>query len=282
MDTKALNRIPLRDYLATLNVYPVKDRTYYGMYHSPFREDRTASLKVDYNKNLWYDFGTNEGGSMIDLVMKMDNGSVREAILRLEQYAGGMGLYASHERVCPLQVPHGQAPALKVVKVQTLTHPALIDYLRERKINIATAQRHCPEVYYTSGGKVYFAAGFKNDSGGYELRNRYFKGSTSKDISSVLRASRSCLVFEGFMDYLSFLTCRRLTYPQQSILVLNSTGNLDKATGLLSSFPEVYAFLDNDPAGRKALKGLEAVCQTLYDQSPQYMPCKDLNEFLCR
>jgi hypothetical protein len=280
MDTKALNSIPVRDYLAALNVYPAKDRAYYGMYHSPFREDRTASLKVDYNKNLWYDFGTNEGGSMIDLVMKMDNCSVGEAIRRLERYAGGTGF--STERICPVQPFAESKPALKIVKVQTLNHPALTDYLRERKIDLGTARRHCGEVYYTFGGKVYFATGFKNDSGGYELRNRYFKGSTSKDITSLLRGSRSCLVFEGFMDYLSFLTWQRLAYPRQSILVLNSTGNLQRAAGLLPSFSEVHAFLDNDTAGRAALQKMEALCQTLYDQSPRYLPCKDLNAFLCR
>jgi hypothetical protein len=280
MDTKALNRIPLRDYLAALGVYPVKDRTYYGMYHSPFREDHTASLKVDYNKNLWYDFGTHEGGTMIDLVMKMNNCSVREAILKLEQRA--LGKAVSTERTFrppPLVAP---TPALRVVKVQPLVHPALQDYLRERKIDFGTARRHCPEVHYTFGRKVYFAAGFKNDSGGYELRNKYFKGSVSKDISSVLTGSPSCLVFEGFMDYLSFLTWQRLTYSPQNILVLNSTVNLDKASGLLSSFHEVHAFLDNDPAGRRAVKSMEAVCRKLYDQSGLYLPFKDLNEFLCR
>ena len=55
------------------------------MYRSPFREDSNASLKVDYNKNLWYDFGTNDGGTMIDFVIRMDRCSAQEAVRTLEQ-----------------------------------------------------------------------------------------------------------------------------------------------------------------------------------------------------
>ncbi|MDR2918790.1 MAG: mobilization protein, partial [Tannerella sp.] len=74
-----IKSIPIREYLNNTGIHPVKDYGYYGMYHCPYREDRNASFKVDYNKNVWYDFGTNEGGSIIDLVMKMENCSFHEA-----------------------------------------------------------------------------------------------------------------------------------------------------------------------------------------------------------
>ncbi|KAA6323708.1 DNA primase, partial [termite gut metagenome] len=73
MDSKIINRFPIRDYLAGSGIYPAKDNGYYGMYHSPFREDPDASLKVDYNRNLWIDYGTGGGGTLIDLVMRMEN-----------------------------------------------------------------------------------------------------------------------------------------------------------------------------------------------------------------
>ena len=67
MKSTDINRYPIREYLAGLNIYPAKDKGYYGMYHSPFREDSNASMKVDYDKNLWIDYGSNEGGTLIDL-----------------------------------------------------------------------------------------------------------------------------------------------------------------------------------------------------------------------
>ena len=70
MTYQEANNISIKDYLESLGILPVVDKLYYGMYHSPFRQDDTPSLKVDYGVNLWCDFGTGEGGSLIDLVMK--------------------------------------------------------------------------------------------------------------------------------------------------------------------------------------------------------------------
>gem|GEM_PF-4687033 len=49
-------------------------------FHSPTRREKTPSFKVDLNKNLWYDFGIGEGGTLIDLVIKLNNYSVPEAL----------------------------------------------------------------------------------------------------------------------------------------------------------------------------------------------------------
>ncbi|KAA6328645.1 DNA primase [termite gut metagenome] len=84
-----LNTISIRSYLTEMNIHPVKNYGYYGMYYSPLREDRNTSFKVDYTKNLWRDFGTNEGGTLIDLVMHMEHCSFHEAASKLEKkYAG--------------------------------------------------------------------------------------------------------------------------------------------------------------------------------------------------
>ncbi|MDR1373189.1 MAG: hypothetical protein LBJ17_08790 [Dysgonamonadaceae bacterium] len=60
MDSKIINQFPIWDYLADSGIYPAKDNDSYGMYHSPFREDHNASMKVDYSKNclrvLWITF----------------------------------------------------------------------------------------------------------------------------------------------------------------------------------------------------------------------------------
>ena len=80
-----IKQISIRQYLADLGIYPAKDHSHYGIYHSPFRDDHNASMKVDYPKNLWIDFGTNEGGTLIDLVMKMEHCSLHGAISMLER-----------------------------------------------------------------------------------------------------------------------------------------------------------------------------------------------------
>lgn len=82
------------------------------------------------------------------------------------------------------------------------------------------------------------------------------------------------------MDYLSFLTLKRNPTPPHDVVVLNSVTNLAKAVPFIASHEQVYAYLDNDEAGRKATAELKAACRSLSDQSIHYRPHNDLNDYL--
>jgi DNA primase len=73
MNTAQAKQIQIADYLQTLGIKPsiIKGDNYW--YRSPFREEQSASFKVDTAKNIWYDHGTGEGGNILDLVMRMYN-----------------------------------------------------------------------------------------------------------------------------------------------------------------------------------------------------------------
>ena len=283
MDIKDLNRFSIKEYLAGKGIYPVKDRGYYGMYHSPFREDKDASMKVDYNKNLWIDFGSNEGGTLIDLVMRINNCSLTQAINELEQYnSTSVNQYNNK----PIQQTdsfsfHGE-PSIILQEVKPITNPALADYLKERAINVDIAKLHCKEVHYSVNNKAYFAIGFSNNSGGYELRSKYFKGCTSKDCTTNNNESDACLIFEGVMDYLSYLTLKNIRETKQDTVILNSVANLPKALNILKDYKEIRTYLDNDESGRKATNQIKAGCvnSILKDQSIHYTKHKDLNDYL--
>ena len=277
MDTKILNQLPIRQYLADNGIYPVKEKDYYGMYHSPLRADHNASMKVDYNKNLWIDYGTGEGGTMLDLVMRLETCAFPEAIRRLEQRLSETPSFSFQGNNF---VPKEEKPGITIERVQSIKNPFLIAYLKERRISIETAKQHCKEVHYLVNDKPYFAVGFPNNSGGYELRNRYFKGCTSKDITGIQVGGNTCLVFEGFMDALSFLTMKRISQFRQNTVILNSVTNLPKAEKYIRSHEKVYTFLDNDEAGQQATAKLKSVCKSLSDQSGFYARYKDLNDYL--
>lgn len=229
MDAKAINKFPIREYLASRGIRPDKDRSYCGLYHSPLREDHMPSMKVDYDKNLWIDYGAGEGGTLIDLVMHMERCDAGEAMRRLEQWIDGGPISSFIGKNTAPQRP----PSIVVERVRPLENPALLDYLMERGIDLDTARMHCSEVHYRVADKSYFAVGFRNDAGGWELRNRYFKGCTSKAPTTRRGDYPTCLVFEGFMDYLSFLTLKRNPNPPHNIVVLNSVTNLIKVVPLL-------------------------------------------------
>lgn len=279
MKSTDINRYPIRKYLAGLNIYPVKDKGYYGMYHSPFREDSNASMKVDYDKNLWIDYGSNEGGTLIDLVMRIENCTNGRAMQLLEQHLSGIPSFSFQGN--NIANKREIEPTIHITGVTQINNPVLIDYIRERKVNVDIAKIHCKEINYSVNGKPYYAIGFPNDLGGYELRSKYFKGCTSKDITSQRTGQDSCLLFEGFMDYLSFLTMKNTHISNQDVIVLNSVANLPKVTNTLAGYKSVAPFLDNDQAGKRAVQDLRSVCKELTDQSVHYANHKDLNDYLC-
>jgi DNA primase (bacterial type) len=281
---KNSNYISIRQYLENKGINPAKDRGYYGMYYSPLREDTNPSFKVDFQKNLWYDFGISEGGSIVDLVMKLEKRSLAEALQLLDD---SFSFHRNSEK----EKQTAQSPQIKITGNDVLCAPSLFSYLHKRCIDTETAMQYCREIHYTINEKPYYAIGFQNDAGGYELRNEYFKGSLSlKDITSINQKEQqhSCYVFEGFMDYLSFLVLRNKYNPdipgtdKQDYIILNSVHNVAKAIDRLGNYDEIHCFLDNDIAGQQAfLKIRQKFDIHVRDSSKHYAKHKDLNDYLC-
>ena len=289
MTYKEANNISIKDYLNSLGIQPVTEKGSYGMYRSPLREDNTPSFKVDYNANLWCDYGTGEGGTLIDLVMKQNGCNAYGAICRLEQ--DDTTSFSFHGKDLPERDTKRQAASpIEIRRIQPLQNPALMRYLQERGISPGTAAPYVQEMYYRIGGKPYFALAFRNDSGGYELRNPRFKGSTSKDITHIRQQGEpreKCLVFEGFMDYLSFLTLRMKNCPtmpdldRQDYVILNSTANVPKAIDVLFPYKRIHCMLDNDEAGFRATQAIALeYSYRVRDFSDNYRGYSDLNDYL--
>ena len=286
------NRISIRDFLAWRGIQPKYERNGYGMYLSPLREERTPSFKVDYVRNLWYDFGSGEGGTLRTLVMRLERCDSREAVRRLQngekRDAGSVSLSPGvGERPAvggPLPVLRPAAvPALRILSDAPLRHPALVGYLSSRGIVPSVAAAFCREVRYEVNGRAFFAVGFRNDAGGWELRSERFKGGSSpKHITTLDNRSDTVIAFEGFMDFLAYLS---LKHPEQlhiDAAVLNSVVNLPKAVPFILRHPVIHAFFDNDEAGRKTTAGLIRLCprSEVIDQRHFYSGHKDINDYL--
>jgi hypothetical protein len=273
MTSNQANSVSIREFLAGINIRPKMEKSYYGMYFSPFRAETFPSLKVDYRKNLWYDFGSGEGGTMIDLVMKLYRCAFTEAMKKLE--SGNTPPIILPEKLKP------QADKTVLREVRPLRNKALISYLAQRGINSETALNHCVEAHYSVNGKKYYAVGFRNDAGGYELRNRYFKGSVSpKDITTFSLETDVCMIFEGFLDFLSYMTMEQQSHPQIDTVVLNSTAHLEKAMEFLKNHCLIRTYLDNDASGKQVLSEIIKQHGRVDDMSALYEQYKDLNEHL--
>ena len=278
-DIDTMRQISLADFLARLGHEPVRRSGNELWYHAPYRNERTPSFRVNVAKRLWYDFGLGKGGDIFTLAGEF---------ARSGDFMAQAGFIAETVRMPfvsakkPLYLPEPSEPAFEGVEAVPLLRSPLTDYLAERGIPYAVASRHCCRLNYGVRGKRYFAIGFPNVAGGYEIRSRFFKGCVPpKDVSPV-KAEGSpadlCSVFEGFIDFLSAAT---LGLETGDCLVLNSVSNVEKAMRYLGGYGRIDCYLDRDEAGRRTLETLkghygERVC----DRSALYDGCKDLNEYL--
>lgn len=276
METSELKSAHILDYLQSNGHTPVKIKYGSAWFKSPTRSETNPSFKVDLNKNLWYDFGTGEGGNIIDLIVKLTNSSVSDAFTHL-----GSNAYPSWDNRYATPDDSGK---IRIDKIQTLQNPSLVSYVRARRIHIACARRFCSEAFYSVHRKQYYALAFANDKGGYELRNPYFKtGSSPKYYTTIQGEDDSKLnVFEGFMDFLSCCTYY-WKVPKHRTIILNSLSFLPRIEPMIVDAEKIYLYLDNDEAGRKATNDLMASFDHVTDMAPVVYPHhKDFNEFLMR
>ena len=287
MNIQEAKQIKIADYLQSLGHRPVKQQGANLWYKSPLRNESEASFKVNTTMNSWFDFGVGKGGNIITLASYLyASDSLPYLLDKLEKQA-------LHVRPTDFSfIQQASEPSFERLEVRELNHPALLRYLSERKINLHIARKECVELHFSHGGKSYFAIGFKNKSGGYEVRNLFFKGCMSpKDITHIRQQGEpryTCYVFEGMMDYLSFLSLRLWKFPScpslkaQDYVILNSTSNVDKAVDALYGYERISCLLDNDDAGRKATLDIEnALGYRVRDASHLYCEYKDLNDYLC-
>ena len=287
-DLQYIKEIPIADYLHACGIKPAKRYNGYALYHAPYREDPNASLKVDFRQNLWHDYGTSQGGSIIDLVMKMRGCSAYEAIAHLaEGKATTLASSSFHREAHIGQRRDEQRPnnTRRILSINEALPLHLQSYLREvRKIDLAVASPYLHHVRYEVGGREYSAIGFPNRAGGYELRDdKTFKGTIApKDISVIAGQANNAplCIFEGVMDFLSLLTMKGKEAISPSI-VLNSVSNIHRAVAYLheKGIDSIRAFFDNDPAGRQALQAIQSTGIKVEDMSRHYSRYKDLNEY---
>ena len=280
MNIEAIRTIPLADFLARLGHEPVRRSGNELWYLAPYRGERTPSFRVNVAKQLWYDFGLGKGGDIFTLAGEFLQSGDFMAQARFIAEAANMTV-AGWEK--PTYIPKPTKPVFENVEVAPLLRSPLTEYLSERGIPYAIASRHCYRLNYGVHRKRYFAVGFPNMAGGYEVRSSFFKGCIPPKSVSMIQSedtpSNECLVFEGFMDFLSAETLQ--VTGNADCLVLNSVANVGKAVELLDGYGRIGCFLDRDEAGRRTLAALtKRYGECVADRSSLYDGCKDLNEHL--
>ena len=271
-------------------------RTKTGMYYSPFRDEKTPSFHIDEAANTWYDFGTHEGGGLIDFVCKITGCQRKEAYDWLASIRH-MIPEEVHTEVIKRAASVGESKVIIEKVNEQFSKPALVEYAQSRCISREILDRYCDEVTYSVSskpGSSFFAIGFKNNSGGYVLRSKVAKICSSSDVTTLGPDgnltmevnSKKVAVFEGFIDFLSLLSYNEKQEPGHDCCILNSVSNLEKALPWIVGHTNIMIFADNDNAGRDTYQRItdyvsdsaEEVC--IYDMAELYKGHKDLNDKL--
>ncbi len=284
MTIEQAKSIAIAEYLQSCGITPARVQGNSLWYLSPLRSEGEPSFKVNQSRNEWYDFGLGKGGDIVSLAMQMHGtGSVAYALNAIE---------SNTPNIKPLSFSFRQQESFdsfEDITVKPLGNVALLQFLNERQIPVPLARQACQEVYYKHNGKPYFAIAFSNELGGYELRNKYFKGCFApKAVTAIQNGTTSCCLFEGFMDYLSYMVLKQRNNPAPSIIkerdyfILNSTSNTPKLLDRLSKYEQIYCYLDNDEAGmRTTIDIQQRYGVKVSEQSGHYRGYKDLNDYLC-
>lgn len=229
--------------------------------------------------NRWYDFGEGIGGSIIDFGIRYYHCSISEF---LNSYLGGGPVtYPDMEDVIQ---PCPKEPVLLINKVRNLCTISLIKYLASRMISFEIASVFLKEINYTNSGRQFYGLGFQNNNGGWEIRSKHFKGSVApKFLTHLSYGSDAIQVFEGFMDFLSFLQLNAAAVKSRSsdFLILNSTTMVAQAIPILHSYNSVDLYLDNDPAGDRSTCLMKMELPKAKDNRIRFAGYSDLNEYLC-
>lgn len=290
MNISEAKQIRIVDFLAKLGhrAQYVKSEQYW--YLSPLRQEDTPSFKVNDRLNEWYDFGAATGGDLVELGKHLyGTDSVSEVLSRIERQEGIRDLPKARLPVAMLQPAEAD---MRDVRVMPLRHHALLSYLRSRMIDADIGKMFCKEVHYELRRRHYFGLAFGNLSGGYEVRNPYYKGCLKNKDVSMIRYSHDetqnhVCVFEGFMDFLSYMTLRQAGDKAICIeapcdhLVMNSVNNLKKALAHLQEYPFVHCYLGNDLAGQKTVETIASLfAGKVNNEAYRYGGYKDLNDYL--
>ena len=321
MRTQDAKAIHMRDLLAALGHEPQNQTRGEWWYNSPLRQESKPSFKLSSDGRAWYDHGAGIGGNILKftcLYFGLSEQDISGALRKLDAlniaHATSIGDPSApssqpslwedaHQKTVEaiearraakaasggLDYPKEQDDTLSVTKIVPVQSLALLAYLKQRCIDKGTAMPWVQEMHYKRGDKAYFSLVFASDSGGYELRSRGFKSAQGKKDVTLLKvgggAQESIAVFEGFMDFLSWLQHRGSTKPEMPVLVLNSTSMRKKAVETIQAMENiktVHLFADRDDSGKALVEYLQTHLQSteVIDESSLYGAYHDYNEFL--
>lgn len=283
MNIEQAKQYSIVDYLAWKGHKPFSYRGQEILYLSPFRTETKPSFSVNPEKNVWADFGEQPihsrdkiCGGQIHTLAALLCGSMSNGLADIAKFAG----VNHHPSNCIITQDRKltRQPGHIVHNYKSIEKPELISYLSSRGISRNVAQSYCHEVWYSNPNsqdptKRYYAVGLSNISGGWDIRAKGFKSAIApKDVSIINNGSEHAMVFEGFVNMLTYMTYLEVLGTKEKIkgldwICLNSAVNALSAIPHLKAYRDIRLYFDNDKSGNDAT-------QTIIKDYPQAVDCR--------
>ncbi|MEZ7507631.1 toprim domain-containing protein [Cloacibacterium sp. Arc13] len=276
MNCKQFNSVKLEEILVSLGHHPTKQNEKEAWFLNPFYTETQASFKINKNLNYWYLHSEGIGGNNVDFMKKYLNESVKEVLEWAEKQN-----FSSFQQQNVIHSINSK-PNYQITEIKKLQNEHLKSYLHQRGLS-KVVYPLVKEIHFTIGEKKLYAIGFENFSGGWELRNSFYKGSLQKKDISLINLNnqtenKNVAVFEGFTDALSFVEMK--PFFNGDLLVMNSISLLNRTKEYLKNYSEINLFLDNDKAGETCKNSILKSFPEAKNHSEIYALHKDLNDYL--
>lgn len=283
MNSKTAKQISLISILDHLGVKKTKETNMDVWYLSPFRIENTASFKVNKHKNIYYDHGEGKGGNVLDFIMRYYICDFKSSLDIIKS-----SYFSFHQQPIIHTTPDERKKQYNIKLIQSITNQKLKNYIvNTRKLSLNIAKEYCREIHYQlDNGKSYYGISFKNDHGGYVVRNPFIKLCLGKQgITSFYNDSEILIVFEGWADYIAFLTLNPQLENKNDYIILNSTNAINQLLKnkleKLRKYHTILLYLDNDDAGDLATKSMQKALPTIARDERVYLKeFKDVNDLL--
>jgi len=281
-------------------------------YVSPFRPDeRTASFKINEQRNTWYDFGHSPlnipkpGGDGIDLWCEFHGLNNRSQIKEALDGLASIGVSPSplitlaRQQKRDTTAPH--PPRFKILKLQDrILYASLKEELIRRRISFKLASLYLKQAFIQdteNPERKINGFAFANDKGGYEIsipqphKETSFKIAITPKYPTTIQGKDQTRIslFEGFWDFLSWLEMNKWEVPPHMVCVLNSVAFVREAVEIVTrqgTIKHASTYFDNDEAGFQATNKMALLLEneniTAADLSSLYWPQIDFSDYLMK
>ncbi|KAA8476861.1 hypothetical protein BDE36_1284 [Arcticibacter tournemirensis] len=243
-------RVPLSMLLSRLGYQPAKSSGDEQLYLNVLRNAETSpTFAINTQLGVWFDRLTKKSGDLVDFGLAYWPGLSSDQVLeKISQLcacsqgapAGDTSHRAGRKRRA-IKIPY-----YHIAETRPLgCNPEITAYLQSQGIwEISIGQ--LKEVYYyvvdeKQRRKDFFAAGWQNENGGWEVRSRNFAGCLGRKGMTFIPGDENRLAL--FRDYISYLSWKYANRAStDSILVMNAPEFLPAAKSRAAKFAEVADF----------------------------------------